>query len=178
MPTDTTLLKDYELTFILGERATAEDGTAKVADLTKYIASLGGEVTKEEHWGRRELAYVIKRNRSGFYVTLWFKMPAAGLKSLDQELRFDESIIRSLVTIAYTEAEAGSLYPVVEEEKPEKTRGDKGDVKSTAEEELRRSSSAGKKEEFTLEDNEILIPEEERLKQLDETLDALLKDEE
>lgn len=112
----------YELTFILGETATATDAKAKVTEIATFLKQHDGAITREEHWGRRELAYVIRRNRSGFYVTVWFTAPAPTLKPLDQHLRLDESIIRSLVTKAYTTAEEGNLRPEIEE-KPATRRG-------------------------------------------------------
>jgi small subunit ribosomal protein S6 len=170
----------YELTFILGETATEVEGTAKTKEITEQIKKLEGTVTKDEQWGRRELAYPIGKNRSGFYVTLWFDAPGAAVKPLEQSLRFDESVIRFLTTKAYTEAQPGSLYPVVEEEKPEKgSRKDKSEEAATTEEMLRRSSTKPSKksdiEDITDED---LIPEDERLEKLDEALENLLKEEE
>ncbi len=164
----------YELTFILGEKAHQEAATAKVAQITKFIEEQGGAVEKTEFWGRRELAYIIDRNRTGFYTTVWFTLPAASVKPFNEFLRFEEDIIRSLVTKAYTTAQPGSLYPVVEEEKP--ARAGRGD-KASAEEMLRRSTTK-KEDEIEVDvDLEEVLPEEERLKQLDETLDELLKDE-
>lgn len=177
-------LNMYEATFILSESATEDQAKAKVSELKDIIAKMGGTVSKEELWGRRELAYKIKRNRSGFYTTIWFDLPAQQVLPLEKLLRFDESIIRSLVTKAYTSAQPGSLYPVVEEDKavkPTRTprRGDKEET-ATAEEELRRSSykRPATKDESVEAAAEEEISEEERLKKLDESLGELLKDEE
>ncbi len=175
---------NYELTFILGEEATEKDAQAKVAEFEAYLGTLEGTVTKTELWGRRELAYKIRRHRSGFYVTLWITLPASAVNTLEKQLRFDESIIRSLVTIAYTTAQPGSLYPVVEEEvvastKPRAKRGEKVEETVTAEEELRRTSKPASKkaakEEATEGEPET---EEDRLKKLDEALGDILTDEE
>jgi small subunit ribosomal protein S6 len=174
MPTTDTL--SYELTFILDEHADQKAGEAKTKELTDVIAKFDGEVTKQELWGRRELAYPIKRNRSGFYVTLWLTLPKNQVKPLEEHMRFDESLIRSLVTKAYTTAQPGSLYPVVEEEvQKEKPGRAKKEETASAEEMLRRTpTKATPKEEEPAEE---AIPEEERLKQLDDTLSELLKDE-
>ena len=166
----------YELTFILDEKANQEDGVKKTAELKSYIEKAGGNVTKEELWGRRELAYPIKRNRSGFYVTVWFDILGSAIKDMEQHLLFDTAVIRSLITKAYTEAQPGSLYPVVEEEKSEKP-GQAKEEAGSAEEMLRRSTAPVPKKDED-EDIEDMIPEEERLKKLDETLEELLKDEE
>jgi len=176
MPKTTLETVQYELTFIMGEKTNNDDAKKKVADVTKHIEKLGGKVSKEEPWGRRELAYPIKRNRTGFYTTLWFELPGSGVKALEQELRFDEGIIRSLVTKAYTSAQPGNLYPVVEE-KVEKTEKAPKEETATPEEMLRRSSTKTAKKEEPKDETED-IPEEERLKKLDEALEGLLdKDE-
>lgn len=164
----------YEVTFILGEVATPEMGAKKTEEVTKLIEKFEGKVEKTEAWGKRELAYPIARNRSGFYVTLWFTLPSNQVTALDQALRFDESIIRHLVTKAYTSAQPGSLYPVAEEEKAPKGRREKATEAVSAEEELRRTSAPKKKAAKT-EDTEELS-EEDRLKQLDEVVDELLKE--
>jgi len=169
-------VKNYELTFILGETATPEVAKAKATELAKSIADMGGTHTKDEHWGRRDLAYPIARNRSGFYTTMWFSLPTDQVKNLERQLRFDESVIRSLVTVAYTTAQPGSLYPVVEEEK--KPRRTEREESTTAEEQLRRSTGtrSAKRTEDAEETEQ--LSEADRLAQLDTQLDNLLKEEE
>jgi small subunit ribosomal protein S6 len=170
-------VKKYELTFILGETATVEDATAKTTELSAAIKELGGEVTKDEQWGRRDLAYPIARSRSGIYATLWLDLPSDQLKELDRKLRFDETVIRSLVTVAYTTAQPGSLYPVPEEEKKGR-RGDREEAPAGAEEQLRRSSRSSKTEKTEDVEDAEQLSEADRLAQLDSRLDSLLNDEE
>lgn len=170
-------VQQYELTFILDEKAGQEQGDAKTVELKKFIQELGGSVTKEDLWGRRELAYPIKRNRSGFYVTLIFELPADKLKDLNQHLRFDESLIRSLVTKAYTTAQPGTLYPQTEESAEAAKPAPAVDEKASAEEMLRRTSTATTKKAAKEESAADELPEEERMKKLDETLEEMLKEE-
>jgi small subunit ribosomal protein S6 len=172
-------LTKYELTFILGENATAEQSTAKTKEITALLEKMGGSVEKTEEWGRRDLAYPINRNRTGLYTTMWFELPTDQVNPLEKALRFDESVIRSLVTKAYTTAQPGSLYPVAEEEKPAKgRRGAAAPEGTSAEEEIRRHATGAKKEKVAvLDEEEDMLSEEDRLKQLDEAMDELLKDE-
>lgn len=172
-----TTHKNYELTFILGEEADNKTATAKVKELTEQIEKLEGKVSKTEVWGRRELAYKIKRNRSGFYTTVWFSMLGVNCKTLEKNLRFDESIIRSLITLAYTKATPGSLFPVVAEEKS--TAPETQAESASAEAELRLSSkSKPKKEELILEEEEDEDSDVTRQEKLDAVLGDILKDEE
>ena len=166
-------LKSYELTYILGEHAQQEDGQKKLTEIETLITGFGGKKNRTELWGRRELAYTINKNRSGFYTTIWFDLDPAQLKALNQALNFDESIIRSLITIAVEYSQPGSLYPVAEPERASK------DEKASAEAMLRMGSSTSPKkaEKAKVETTEDL-PEDERLKKLDEKLDELLNKEE
>ena len=182
----------YETTFILAETATDADLAKKSEALTEFVTKkLKGSVSRTELWGRRELAYVIKKSRTGLYATMWLDITPADVTTLEKELRFDESIIRSLVTKAYTVAQPGSLYPVVEEPETDRKRGGsrrgrtEGEETGSAEEELRRSStesttkitrkSAADKAAALTEDES--VSEEDRLKKLDEALGDILKDE-
>ena len=167
-------LKKYELTFILGEKADQEEGSAKSKELKGLIEKLGGTIVQEDLWGRRELAYPIGGNRSGFYGTLIFEMPARELTNLTQPLRFDESIIRSMTTLAYTTAQPGTLYPQAEE--AAETKAPEGE-KASAEEMLRRAPASKKAVEAEEVEPEEELPEEERMKKLDETLEEMLKEE-
>lgn len=181
-------ITQYEVTFILGEDTTPEQAQAVLKDLTTFLEKQGGKVTKHEAWGKRELAYVIKGNRAGFYLTFWADLPVDQIAALEKELRFNEQVIRSLVTKAYTTAQPGSLYPVAEEdEKPNKTKrtADK-EESATAEAELRMTSKTAskpakpKKAEVAAEapEAETEVSEEERMQKLDEALGDILKDEE
>lgn len=163
------------MTFILNEKSDQGEGKKKVAELTLVIEKLGGSVTKEEMWGRRELAYSIKRNRTGFYTTLWFDLPPSAVKAVEQHLHFDEDVIRSLITKAYKEAQPGTLYQVTEEDKEEKSAKTSKEEPGLTEEMIRRASSKKPEEKEEVEE---VIPEEERLKKLDEALEELLEDEE
>jgi small subunit ribosomal protein S6 len=175
--------KQYEATFILGEDTTPEQAQKKTTSVSEVIKGFGGSVSKQEQWGKRELAYPIQRNRAGVYVTLWFDLPADQVPNLEKQLGFDESILRSLVTTAYTTAQPGSLYPVVEEQAEKPTRGGKRAVETpeagSAEEELRRTSSRSKKadKEAATEEELVAESEEERLQKLDAALGDILKDE-
>lgn len=173
-------LQKYELTFILSEKEDLEKAQKKTTQIKETISKFGGTVEKEEIWGRRELAYKIKDNRSGVYVTLWFDLLKESVKPLEQLLQFDEKIIRSLITKAYTSAQPGTLYPVSEENKS-KEKSSVSEENASPEEMLRRGSKPSSKSQAKIATDEAVadsIPEEERLKKLDESLEELLKEDE
>jgi small subunit ribosomal protein S6 len=89
--------RDYELVYVLqpGLDDTAIQGfERRMADL---IATQGGTDIVTEPWGRRNLAYPIKRNFEGFYILHRFAMPPSGAGELDRTLRYNEDVIRYLL---------------------------------------------------------------------------------
>ncbi|OGW73910.1 MAG: 30S ribosomal protein S6, partial [Nitrospirae bacterium RIFOXYC2_FULL_44_7] len=50
-----------------------ETASGKIKDL---ITNSGGEILKTDVWGRRKLAYEIKKQKKGFYLLLVFKSPS------------------------------------------------------------------------------------------------------
>ena len=181
-------LNQYEATFILGEAASEVTAKEKLAALTTTLTEMGGSVSKHELWGKRDLAYPIKRNQVGFYTTFWFELAPSKVAAFEKLLRFDETIIRFLVTLAYTSAQAGSLYPVAEEEEKPARSSRRGvpaaeatGENTGAEAELRRTSTVkpakvARKTEKATEEVEA-ESEEVRMEKLDAALDDILKDE-
>src|SRR6202043_1678195 len=58
-----TNMRTYELVFVVDPRVSDEDVVAMTQEYKQMISAGGSQVTKEESWGRRKLAYSIpKRN--------------------------------------------------------------------------------------------------------------------
>jgi small subunit ribosomal protein S6 len=65
--------------------------------LEQAIANQQGEILATEVWGKRNLAYPIKKYGTGYYVLNRFQMKPAGAEELDRLLRFNENVIRYLI---------------------------------------------------------------------------------
>ena len=95
----------YESVFI----ARQDIAGAQVEVLADQFAGLveerGGKVTKKEHWGLRNLAYRIKKNRKGHYVLLNLDAPADAVHEMERNMRINEDVIRFL-TVRVDELEA------------------------------------------------------------------------
>lgn len=92
-------MRHYELVLLITPEAT-EERVGLVQDKVKrFVADQGGEITHDEHWGKRRLAYKIGRHGEGFYhlteFTLGDKQHA---KDLENILNLTEDVIRYLVT--------------------------------------------------------------------------------
>lgn len=67
--------------------------------LEAFHAVLGGEVAKIDHWGARQLAYPIRKSRSGYYVVVRVRARADALPEFERLVRLDQETLRYLVVV-------------------------------------------------------------------------------
>jgi small subunit ribosomal protein S6 len=86
----------YETVFICPGDLTQEKIDTTVEKIKSVISKADGTISSAELWGRRKLAYPIKRQRDGFYVYMVFTAPPAAMSSLDHHYRVTDTILRGL----------------------------------------------------------------------------------
>ncbi len=87
-------MKNYELVFIV-QPDLDENAFGGVIDRVKgWITDAGGSVAKVDIWGKRRLAYPIRKLREGQYVLLQAEMKPSFSAELDRNLRFLEPVMR------------------------------------------------------------------------------------
>ena len=86
----------YETVLIVKPQLSDEEVTKAVDAVKTVITKAGGEVLAEDKWGRRRLAYPIRKEREGFYSYLKFNAPSTILQSLNQHFRVTEDVMRHL----------------------------------------------------------------------------------
>jgi small subunit ribosomal protein S6 len=64
----------------------------------KIITDNGGKITKTDNWGRRKLAYPIKKQEFAVYVFYTVDMPADNVQKVEQTFNITDEIIRFLIT--------------------------------------------------------------------------------
>jgi small subunit ribosomal protein S6 len=89
----------YESVVIVN--ATLEDDQIEVTfgRIEELIKSNGGEITENDKWGRKRLAYPIQKSKSGYYSVYRFIAPRELIAKLERAYRLDESIIRYLTIV-------------------------------------------------------------------------------
>ena len=65
--------------------------------LNNTIVADGGSVDKVDVWGRRRLAYDIKKKSEGIYAVVDFTAEPATAKELDRQLGLNEVVLRTKV---------------------------------------------------------------------------------
>jgi small subunit ribosomal protein S6 len=90
----------YELAVVLAPTVEDEGLQTQIDAISRRVTALGGTVNKADVWGRRQLAYPIKKFHEGHYVLFDLQMPPNAVASLERDLRISETVIRHLVVRA------------------------------------------------------------------------------
>jgi small subunit ribosomal protein S6 len=90
-------LRDYELVVIISPDVAEEDVPATIEKINQLVIGRGGEVTQIDHWGRKKLAYPIKKHLEGNYVVSQVKLEPGQVVSLAAGLRLSEEVLRHLL---------------------------------------------------------------------------------
>jgi small subunit ribosomal protein S6 len=90
-------LSIYELMYILSPEVEEEDLQAVVARISQIITDGGGEVLHLESWGRKRLAYQIRRFREGHYILAYLQLDPGAVSQLRARFALTEEMIRYLL---------------------------------------------------------------------------------
>jgi len=88
-------MREYELMFVIDPRLTDEEIVA-LGDLYKeMIQAAGGDVWREESWGKRKLAYQINKLSEGSYMLFHIRSDDGGVfTEVEQRMRQNERVLR------------------------------------------------------------------------------------
>jgi small subunit ribosomal protein S6 len=92
-------MRKYELVCIIHPDLDEAAFNGVIEKVKGWIGEAGGTVDKVEVWGRRRLAYLVKKHREGQYVLFNVSLEPTATAALDQNLRFLEQVIRYMLTV-------------------------------------------------------------------------------
>ena len=92
-------MRKYEIIFIAHPDLDEENLNNVVEKVKGWIADDKGEVVSVDNWGKKRMAYRIRKQRDGQYVLITANMEPAAVKNLSQNMRFVESIMRSMISL-------------------------------------------------------------------------------
>lgn len=88
----------YESMFILESELDEEKKESLLERIKGVVDKKGGELIKLESWGKRKLAYVIKKiHKDGEYFLMHFQGNDEVLNELEHVYKITDEIIRSLI---------------------------------------------------------------------------------
>lgn len=92
-------MKTYELTYIVSSGITSSDAEALVKDVESFIQGKEGVVLKSQKTAPQALAYPIKRNSSGYFITLEFQGQEGTIREVKTMLDREQKVLRSAVVV-------------------------------------------------------------------------------
>jgi small subunit ribosomal protein S6 len=92
-------VRNYEIAYIADPDLDESSLTALEEKVKGWIEAAGGSVTKVDRWGKRRLAYTIKKRHDGHYVLVQAAMPNAAGAELERNLRLTEQVLRFMITL-------------------------------------------------------------------------------
>ena len=87
----------YENIVILDASLSDEGIQEATGKITELITASGGEILKIDPWGRRKLAYEIKKQTKGYYVMFVFKGPSTLNKKLEDYYKVLDAVFKFMI---------------------------------------------------------------------------------
>ena len=89
-------MRNYEIIFIV--RVLEDDAINAVVDkFSKLIVANGGTIDKEDRWGKKHLAYDIKKESEGYYVLFNVTASPECVKECDRVMKITDEILKHMI---------------------------------------------------------------------------------
>jgi len=86
----------YESIFIINANLTDEETAGVIKKMQDVVTKQGGEMLKFEDWGKKKLAYEVKKQKRGHYAFFQFKAAPAAVSELERTYKLTDSVIKFL----------------------------------------------------------------------------------
>jgi len=89
-------MNKYELAVVLSAKLEDDERTAALEKVKGYITRFGGTVTDVDEWGKKRLAYEVRKMREAFYYFIQFDGEATVPAEIESRIRLMENVVRYL----------------------------------------------------------------------------------
>ncbi|MDF7671490.1 30S ribosomal protein S6 [Orbaceae bacterium ESL0721] len=89
-------MRHYEIVFMVHPDQ-SEQVPSMIERYTGTLTTDGGKIHRLEDWGRRQLAYPIEKLHKAHYVLLNVETTQEAINELEDNFKFNDAIIRSLI---------------------------------------------------------------------------------
>jgi len=93
------MTRQYEVVYIFDSALEETAINERLARFHTLIQQAGVEAPQVSHWGKRTLAYPIKKHETGYYVVAKFETAADALPEYERAVKLDEGVVRFLVVV-------------------------------------------------------------------------------
>jgi small subunit ribosomal protein S6 len=92
-------MRNYEIVVVIQPDLDETTVNGILDKINGWITDAGGVVTKKDIWGKRRLAYSIRKQREGVYVLLEIQILPSKTRELERNLLLTEPVLRFLITL-------------------------------------------------------------------------------
>ena len=92
--------------------------------IEKIITGLGGKIDATDSWGKRKLAYKIKKQDWGLYIFFQITIDPAQVQAIDNSLRITDEVMRYII-VSLEDVKPLNKGTAKRTKKPEKTEAEK-----------------------------------------------------
>jgi small subunit ribosomal protein S6 len=90
----------YEALFVLNPLAGGQELEKLMNSIGDVIVKAGGKIESAENWGKRRLAYQVKKHREGIYYFVKFQIIPSAIGELERLYRLNSHVMKHLITLA------------------------------------------------------------------------------
>ena len=91
--------RQYEVVYIFDSALEETAINEKLTRFNSLIQQPGAEAPQVSHWGKRTLAYPIKKHETGYYVVTKFETEPTALPEFERAIKLDDGVLRHLVVM-------------------------------------------------------------------------------
>lgn len=152
-----TLLREYETLFVMNPEL-GDDAVQSTVDRMKGVLDkMGAQVLREEAWGKRKLAFFVKKQPRGTFHLMHYVAGPGTVEELERTLRNTDQVIRYLTvgngTVSDLEARRAEVEKLVREAEARRAKAEEERKEREARE---AQEGAGAQEEFEDAPDEVM----------------------
>ena len=115
----------YETIYVLHPEMTEEDVEAHIQSTVQLLEGKGAEIIRLDHGGKRRLAYVMRKQRYGYYNLIHFRATPEPLPELERMYRLSERVLRYLTVRFEKEEQLTGFTRIPDDDGREDDRDDR-----------------------------------------------------
>ena len=87
-------MRNYEVVFVAAPTLTGDELDSFISHIQTVVEGKNGKVVKVDNWGKKSLAYKIKRYREGYYVVLSIEGDGSAIAEVERRFRVTDYVMR------------------------------------------------------------------------------------
>ena len=94
------MTRQYEVVYIFDSALEEAAINERLTRFHQLIQQPGTEAPQVNHWGKRTLAYPVKKHETGYYVVAKFDADPTALPEFERAIKLDDGVLRFLVVVS------------------------------------------------------------------------------